>query len=108
MYKNTTCTKVYEYKSDEDSEELVFCIREPKALLSLCDTVEGVSDLLLLFCGTGSPIKFSMETSTFTVSLIMATLEAKHLQTQQQFHESGSKRSRVEGADEEAEKDDDA
>ena len=70
-------------RSQEKSENLVFCIKEIRALLGLCDQVEDIVDLLLLFCDTGSPIKFSTQTSAFTVSLIMATLEERHIQTQQ-------------------------
>ena len=78
------CARINDFRSQEESEALVFCIREMKALLGVCDSVEGAADLLLLFCGTGSPIKFSTQTATFTLSLIMATLEERHLQTQQE------------------------
>ncbi len=77
----TTEFEEFAYRSDEQEQELVFCMKEMKALLSLCEQVEGMMPLNMCFCGTGSPIKFSSECLEFVVSLIMATLEKKHLQT---------------------------
>ena len=58
----------YEFKSKNDEEQLVFCIKEVKAMLSLCEAVEAIStDLLLYFCGSGSPIKFIATCPVFTV-----------------------------------------
>lgn len=81
----------YEYKSQEESEQLVFCIKELKALLGnatdvsivscvvysthtfamvstgLCDVVEAINDLCLFFCGSGAPIKFSTKCASFEV-----------------------------------------
>ena len=77
----TTEFEKFDYKSDESEQELVFCMKEMKALLSLCEQIEGMTPLNMCFCGTGSPIKFSCESLEFVVSLTMATLEKKHLQT---------------------------
>ena len=77
----TTEFEEFDYKCDETSQELVFCMKEMKALLSLCEQVEGMTPMSMCFCGTGSPIKFSSESLEFVISLIMATLEKKHLQT---------------------------
>jgi hypothetical protein len=84
MMLETTEFENFHYKGDEHEEpeqELVFCIKEMKALLSLCEQVEGMMPLSMLFCGTGNPMKFSSKSLEFEVSLIMATLEKKHLRT---------------------------
>jgi hypothetical protein len=67
MSLDTSEFDVYEYRSEERNEELVFCMKELKAFLGLCEANE-VPDLRLFFCGSGMPIKFSIETPTFEVT----------------------------------------
>ena len=107
MSLDTSEFDTYEYKSQNESEQLVFCIRELKALLSLCDAVETINDLYLFFCSSGSPIKFSTKCMSFEVSLIMATLETHHVRTaeSQAQEERQLKRQRGQIYDDEDEKD---
>lgn len=66
MSLDTAEFDLYEYRSSEREEELVFCIKEVKAFLGLCEANE-ISDLRLFFSESGVPIKFSISSSSFSV-----------------------------------------
>jgi len=74
--------KHYLIRGQEASEELVFCMKELKAMIGLCEAAE-LQDLTFQFTGNGMPVKFSCIHSAFTASLIIATLFQRDSDTQE-------------------------
>ena len=54
---------------------LVFGLKEVKALLDFCEKVDGDA-VELFFVDGGQPIVLAHETNSFTVELTMATMQA--------------------------------
>lgn len=54
-------------------QELIFCIKEFRAMLAFCET-QDLSDFQLLFTKTGRPMKLSCLQRHFEVDILMSTL----------------------------------
>ncbi|OQR91119.1 hypothetical protein THRCLA_09105 [Thraustotheca clavata] len=67
----------YTFQSDQDSiVQLIFCLKEIKAMLSYCDSC-GLTELTLYFSEGGSPILFSTESislASFAAQIVLSTL----------------------------------
>jgi len=75
------------------SEELIFCVREVRGFLGLCDATQ-VDEFMLQFSEAGKPIRFSCSLDgSFAAQLVMATMVQRGLgqssssQTQSMEHE---------------------
>lgn len=64
----------YRYCSNEPVEELVVSIKELKSIIAFCEAIE-IPIFSIYFYGGGRPCKLSCEHATFTVSIVVATLE---------------------------------
>ena len=53
--------------------DLIFCVREVRALLSLCDAT-AIQEITLSFLGSGKPIKIVCVHENFWVELVLTTL----------------------------------
>jgi hypothetical protein len=64
----------YSFKSASASEELIFCVKELKALLAISEILE-TSELLFNFTSTGDPVQFLLQqNNSQQIKLILATL----------------------------------
>ena len=64
----------YEYHNTQKETEMVFCVKEIKGLVALCETPDvGCSDILMYYTVADSPIKFYCENEYFTSTLVLAT-----------------------------------
>lgn len=63
----------FRYLSSSDCEELIFCVKELRALLSFSESFEG-SELALKFTNCGSPIEFVLKYGNVEIVLMLATL----------------------------------
>ena len=53
--------------------ELVFCTRELKAILHLCDSMPNLENIQMSFCTPGQPIRFQTSNDLLTAQLVMTT-----------------------------------
>jgi hypothetical protein len=64
----------YSFKSASASEELIFCVKELRALLAISEILE-TSELLFNFTSTGDPVQFLLQqNNSQQIKLILATL----------------------------------
>ena len=63
----------FRYISSSDCEELIFCVKELRALLTLSESTEG-SELAFKFTNCGSPIEFILKCGNLEIELMVATL----------------------------------
>jgi hypothetical protein len=66
--------EIYDYRSQADSEALVFCVKEMASFVGFCEVLD-MQHFNFYYSTGGSAIKFSVGLDTFSVSLIMATLQ---------------------------------
>eukprot|EP00903_Cladosiphon_okamuranus_P013829 g12869.t2 len=64
------------FGADDEEVELVFSLKEIKALLHFSETTEALT-LEMLFREGGDPLLFQSNSNTFAAELIMATMEPK-------------------------------
>jgi len=79
----------YVYKSDNESECIIFTVKEMKALLGICEA-KGIEEFYLFFSYAGSPIKLSCNSDLFSINLIQMTLKEKEKTkiNENQYHDS--------------------
>lgn len=68
---------LYEYQSPRDVE-MVFCIKEAKALLAFCEATD-VDTLVLYFYSGGRPIMFTCDGGACSGEVVLATMEPRGL-----------------------------
>jgi len=66
---------MYDYREEGATTDLVFCLKELKGLLNLCEHSDPLlTDVTLHYTSGGAPIKFECENDSLSMHLIMATL----------------------------------
>lgn len=68
---------LYEYHAPRDVE-MVFCIKEAKALLAFCEATD-VDSLVLYFYSGGRPIMFTCDAGASSGEVVLATMEPRGL-----------------------------